>query len=48
VEFSERNLLEMLNNKELIYINQMGRSVIDYMVLLKRLLAESDKVGTCR
>lgn len=40
MEFSERNLLEMLSSKygeELIYINQMRRSVIDYMVLWERL-----------
>lgn len=50
MEFSERNLLEMLSSKyseDLIYIKQMGRSVIDYVVLWERLLAESDKVYTC-
>lgn len=49
MEFSERNLSEMLSSKygeDLIYINQMGRSVMDYVVW-ERFLAESDKVYTC-
>lgn len=40
MEFSERNLLEMLSSKyddELIYINHVGRNVIDYVVLWERL-----------
>lgn len=40
----------MLSSKygeDLIYINKMGRSVMDYVVLWERLLAESDKVYTC-
>lgn len=37
MEFNERNLLEMLSSKygeELIYISQMGRSIIDNLELL--------------